>query len=412
MTTRSGATRTRVQGAALVGAFVGMLLSVVHLYALGAFVQPMESDLGWSRSQISFGFTALTVVVALLNPVAGAALDRFGSRRVASVGVPLYVLAFSLLPVATFTPAAWWACWGLLGVTSCLIGPAVWTRAVAGVFTKNRGLAVATALCGMSVSSFLVPLSANSLINRYGWRQSFVLLALAYGGVCFLTSFLLPSHARAQGADADGASTRREARELMVSAPFVRLTFGATTFSLISTAFITSAIPMLTSGGVTRDVAAAIAATMGITGVIGRLSSGFLIDRLEPRFVSAAAMMLPILAAILLLLAPGSAPVATVAMLLFGLALGAEFDTFAVMMSRLFDLKYFGILFATLVSGTAVAGALGPVGASLIYDMTGSYMLMLEGVIPVSLIAAALVLAVGPVAPVVEPLLAADGASS
>jgi MFS family permease len=405
-----------VQGSALVGAFVGMLLSVVHLYALGAFVQPMESDLGWSRSQISFGFTALTAVVALLNPVAGAALDRFGSRRVALVGVPVYVLVFSLLPVATFTPAAWWACWGLLGVTSCLIGPAVWTRAVAGVFTKNRGLAVATALCGMSVSSFLIPLSANHLIKHYGWQQSFVLLALAYGGLCFLTSFLLPSHARAQGEDADGApnsrEARREARGLMVSAPFLRLTFGATAFSLISTAFITSAIPMLTSGGVSRDDAAAIAATMGITGVIGRLSSGFLIDRLEPRFVSAAAMMLPILAAILLLMAPGSAPVATIAMLLFGLALGAEFDTFAVMMSRLFDLKYFGVLFATLVSGTAVAGALGPVGASLIYDTTGSYMLMLAGVIPVSLIAAALVLAVGPVAPVVEPLLAAEGASS
>lgn len=388
------ATRSRVLG----GATVGMVLSVLVIYVLGSFVAPLERDMGWTRAEISSAITLLTIGTALSNSVAGFVIDRLGSRRVALMVLPIYIAAFSSLAATTQSLWQWWATWFMLGVINGFSGPALWTSAVARIFTRRRGLALAVALCGTSIGSFLIPISTTHLIDSVGWRQAFVFLAAGFGGAALLAGAILPGPGASAPTDAAGPLPRQAARlsrRVILSRAYVLLALSASTFTLITSAFIVSGIPILVSHGIAHERAAAITASMGITGIVGRLGTGYLIDHFQPRFVTATAMALPAITAALLLANPGSEASAIVAMLILGLAMGAEFDALGVFISRLFELRHFGALFSILLSCVSIPAAIGPLGAGLLYDAVHSYTAVLVLVIPLSLISAALILAVG-----------------
>src|SRR5690606_6476500 len=69
----------------------------VAYYSLGLFMHPIGEDRGWSRAEISFAATILTVGIILMMPVIGFLLDRFGSRRV--VIPSLALLAAGLMSI-------------------------------------------------------------------------------------------------------------------------------------------------------------------------------------------------------------------------------------------------------------------------------------------------------------------------
>jgi MFS family permease len=92
---------------------------------------------------------------------------------------------------------------------------------------------------------------------------------------------------------------------------------------------------------------------------------------------------LPI-SAFALLLAPGSSyGLALAAVMMIGFSLGSEIDIIAYLTSRIFTLDWFGTLFGLLTSIIALGGAIGPQGASAIFDATGAYDLLLLISIPV-----------------------------
>lgn len=148
----------------------------------------------------------------------------------------------------------------------------------------------------------------------------------------------------------------------------------------------------MSSVGLDRAQAAGIASILGIASIFGRLTVGALLDRFQARFVAATAVMAPVVACVLLLAVPGSVPVAAVAVVFLGLALGAELDVVSYLTSRLFDTRHFGMLFGAIVSFITLAGGLGPFLVNAIFDWTGSYRLALMIAIPMCMASALLFL--------------------
>jgi sugar phosphate permease len=72
-------------------------ISTVWVYGIGAFFNPIVAELGWTRTQFSLaaGLTRLEGSVA--TPIEGYLVDRFGSRKMVLVGVPLTAIALMLL---------------------------------------------------------------------------------------------------------------------------------------------------------------------------------------------------------------------------------------------------------------------------------------------------------------------------
>ena len=105
---------------------------------------------------------------------------------------------------------------------------------------------------------------------------------------------------------------------------------------------------------------------------------------------------MPIVGSLVLLGSPGSVPAAALAVVIFGLALGAELDILAYLTSRYFKLASFAMLFGTIGGFVGLAGSFGPVMLNTVYDATHSYTLALWGIIPVCLVSAILFLLLGP----------------
>jgi MFS family permease len=83
----------------LLACFVGIGVSLVSLiyYSGGIWVKPWQEEFGWTRAEIGLGQGLGTVAIVLGAPLAGALIDRYGLRRMASLSLILYGLGIYLI---------------------------------------------------------------------------------------------------------------------------------------------------------------------------------------------------------------------------------------------------------------------------------------------------------------------------
>jgi predicted MFS family arabinose efflux permease len=130
---------------------------------------------------------------------------------------------------------------------------------------------------------------------------------------------------------------------------------------------------------------------LGYAIIIGRLTLGFLVDRLPPALVGATLILLSAVSS--LLLAQNVAP--TVAVLLLGLCAGAEVDLLAFLFSRLFGLRHYAAIYGCGISAFTAGAGIGPILAGRVHDATGSYGPALYGFAIIVVIAALLLASLG-----------------
>ena len=384
----------------VLAAMIGLSLTTVYVYSSSALIVPIQHDTGWSRTQIISGLTIASVLSAIVGPFVGAAVDRFGARILAIPGVVIFSACLALLATAT-SPSYWLILWGVLGIASAGVKPTIWVTAVSSLFATSRGLALAVTLSGAGLGSALVPLLTNMLIKAVGWRLTYVLLALIWGGVTFLLIALFFRSARDKPLDTTlkPAFIKGEGPSVWVSIwsrAYLFILIASTECALVQMALVISLIPLLGDRGITASTAAGIAATVGFTSIAGRLVSGYLMDKMSPRVISAVSVALPAAACGAFLVGGGSVASAIVAVSFLGLSIGAELEAATYLTSRYFGLRHFGLLFGIIASALTIATGVGPLIASYIYDRTGSYHLLLAGTIPLSLLASVLIASLGP----------------
>jgi MFS family permease len=378
---------------------VGVMLIAVHNYALGVMIRPLEQEFGWSRAEISIGPMIPSLGAIVMAPWVGAAVDRYGPRRVALFGVPFFAGALALLSTATSSIVSWWALYALLGVASMFIFPMVWTSAINARFDRNRGLALAVALAGTGISASILPFLATWLLGLQGWRGAYVTIGLLCFLVAFpLTFFLFDRNGRPAQQAPDSslkAANRLVVRGQLFSARYLKLLGAALFFSLAACALTSNAVPILLGEDFDPLTAAGIAGTIGLGSIIGRLGGGVLLDRFDGRFVAAGSVVAPAITAMILLATQGSEAAATAACFLLGLAAGAEYDACAYLTARHFGLRNFGALFGLVAGVTLFANGVAPALSNHVYDVTRSYDLVLWALLPLFAIAAMLFVSMG-----------------
>jgi len=299
---------------------------------------------------------------------------------------------------------SWRFVWCLLALINVFIVPTVWTTAVSGLFTVGRGLALAATLCGSGIGSLITPVLTYRLIERLGWRLAFVGLAVIWGVIVIPTVLIFFTSVQ------DRRRTQRRPRAIvagtvgrrdLASRRFLQLATAGFLIAIVVVSFAVSVVPILSSRGLERSEAASLASILGFASITGRLAIGFLLDRIEGRYLAAASVLLPIASSLLLILMPGSMAAAALAVLIVGLALGAELDLVAYLTSRYFGLENFGLLFGTIGGLVTLAGGCGPMAISFIYDTSHSYVLALWVSIPVCLVASILFFLLGPYPPLI-----------
>lgn len=358
---------------------LGGSLASVHIYSFGVMVQPLEQEFGWSRTHIASALLVVSIAGVLLATLVGTAIDRFGPRRIGILFGTAYVGSVALLATNTGSHLYWWALWSLLGVLYAFVSLSLWTSGVSSLFTASRGLALAITLCGTAISTMLAPLTTVYFLEHYGWRNAYLGNAVLWGVLILPLVYLFFTSASdrnrtAPKAKADTSSLPGlNAREGFRSPAFLMLAIGALSMSLgVSTLFVTM-VPVLTSQGLTLERAAGIAGLMGLGTVIGRVTAGALLDRIEAKWVAAFANAVPIPAVLILIYGSGSEILSLIACLMLGSSMGAAVNCYAYLASRHFGMRAFGTLFGTITGALVLSHGIAPVIGNYLYDITKSY---------------------------------------
>ncbi|HEY0336139.1 MAG TPA: MFS transporter [Burkholderiales bacterium] len=272
----------------------------------GVLMVPLENAFGWSRSTISAAVAVNLALYGLLGPFAGAAMQRFGIRRMVVCALALLSVAIAL-STQIHSPWQLVLTWGFMVGTGSGITAAVLAATVVNRWFRARRGVVMGALTAATATGQLVflPLLA-SIVQTDGWQGAAWTVAGAVALMIPLCAWLI--HDRPQdvgllpyGATADdpgtpahkaGASTNPVAIAFAALGRAVRvrafwILFGSfficglSTNGLIGTHFISFCI----DGGMPEVRAAGVLAMMGVFDLLGTTLSGWLSDRYDNRWL-------------------------------------------------------------------------------------------------------------------------------
>lgn len=393
--------------AAAVGSF--MSYGPIIAFTFGVFIKPLSEEFGWSRADISLGFSLSLLMVSGAAPFIGRLVDRFGARRVV---VPSVLLFGSGVSSFYFLSASLWhfyAVYAALGIVAVGAATLPYLSVVSHWFDKQRGWALGLAMVGLGLSTFVMPALAQALIDVVGWRQAYVLLGLMVMGVTVpVVGLFLKETPQMMGLWPDGATTAptgsatQNGQELGMSS---REAWHLGTFWLIFSAFFLMSVsvhgclihlvPMLTDRGLSAQSAALATSLLGGALLVGRVGAGYLLDRFFASSV-AVCFLAGATLGIFLLWSEAGGSLAFSAAALVGLGLGAETDLMPYVVSRYFGLRAFGEIYGYVVVGWGLGGVIGPLLMGMGFDSAGSYSFVLGIFIVATLTAAGLMTRLGP----------------
>jgi len=380
-------------------ALVGLTLNsgVVQSFAFALFIKPITEDLGISRGTLLsapiFGATLIFVIM----PLFGKAIDRYGLRvvhmlSIVGFGIATACLAFLRTPylmlVLLFT---------FQHAFSPGQSPIAYTKAIAAWFDKDRGLALGIAIAGVGLGVAIIPPYDNYLIVHYGWRAAFVGMSAAIFVLALVPVVLfereppiLPERLRPKDDTSIPGYSWKEAVVKDWRFWAMTLTFFLAPIAINGT--ITQVVALLTDRGIPLGEAVAALSASGIALTIGRIISGFCLDRVHGPLVAttffiAAGIGIAILAA-------GYSPF--IGTILCGLGIGAEVDIMAFLVSRYFGLRCFGAIYATMFCMFSMGVGLGPYFLGLSHDKFGSYVPMMMVNLGLIVVMCVLLLGLGP----------------
>ena len=377
----------------LFAAMIGVSLCVTGLpnYAIGLFTDPLSREFGWSRSAISLWSLWQMGALACVTPVVGILIDRFGTRPIALISIPLFSAAIASMSLLTGDIRILY----LAAVATSVLGGGtivtLYSKTVNGWFRRGRGRALGLMGSGIALASIFGPRILQTVVDRLGWRAGFLFLALMVLAAYPLIFFLLFEH-DPDGPDAVPATglTLKQALRTPV------FWYQAVTYllmSLLTNGLMISLVPFLTDQKFTRADAAAHLGLFGVSSLLGRLASGFIFDRFRAPPVCAAVYFLAALAAAAL--AVFGVRLSSACVIVTGLALGSETDALSYLTARYFGMRAYGEIATLFAVGIAIGNGIGPFAISRLRETSGGYEVPFLVVAALTAVAAALMALLG-----------------
>ncbi|MBV8572557.1 MAG: MFS transporter [Acidobacteriaceae bacterium] len=368
-----GAKRGLVLLTACSGVFVGFGSAFVFTFSV--FLKPLSLAFGWTRAQVSLGFTVAAITVALCSPLIGRLLDRYPPQRIVVPCVAIYGLGFASLALLTRHFAQFLAVLFLIGIVANGTTQLGYARVVSAWFDQSRGRALAAVMAGSGAGSMIFPPVAQMLIASYGWRFAYAALGgtVLVLGVPFAVLFLRepPGHIwRRTGGSSLRANSGTAA--FLFSRAFLLLVSALLLFSLATNGLTAHLAPLLTDRGISPAHSAAVLSVLGFAVLASKLSTGYLLDRFFAGRV-AAVLLLICTGGFLCVIFARSIATAILGALLVGAGMGSESDVTPYFLTRFFGLHSFSELYGYTWSVYACAAALGPLLMGGVFDRGGSY---------------------------------------
>ena len=363
----SGYAWTRLIASLLIGSVgsVGMWSVVVALPAVQAEFGVARADASLPYTLAMLGFGGGAVVIGRLVDRLGIVIPVIG----ATLLLGLAFIASGLAPTLfTFALANL-----LIGIgSSASFAPLI--ADISHWFTRRRGIAVAICASGNYLGGAIWPPIVQRLIETSGWRTTQMII----GVVCILAmlplALVLRRRLAVQQEEAANAAAADKTASLGLH-PYVL-------FALLCLAGVSCCVAMSMPQvhivaycgdlgyGVARG-AEMLSLMLGF-GIISRVASGFVADRIGGVATLLIGSILQGVALFLYLLFDGLTPLYIISAL-FGLFQGGIVPMYAIIVREYFPPRQAGSLVGLAIMSTILGMALGGWISGAIFDLTGSY---------------------------------------
>ena len=359
-------------------------------YSYGVFFKAIAEDFGGSRLGVAIGLTVTNAVGAIAAPYVGRALDKYPLRNVMGLGA--LFMAFGFLGLSFVqNELQFYLVLGLfIGFGASSMGNLATSKLVTNWFDKRRGMALGIAAAGVSLSGVIMPYISAELIENFGWRQGFLIYsAFTFLVVVPLIFRLVISRPEDVGLRPDGAMPMQLDDDSLLppaqkAPPKMRLLelfkehnfrMIVLTFSLLfcsMSATLTHMIPRLTDFGYTLVEASLVMSLCAGFGVVGKLSFGWLSDRLSVRKVMGIVIFMQFSGQYLMF---NSLDYMTFAIgaSMFGFGVGGVVPMHGAVVGKTFGRDRFGAVLGLMRPAMFPIQILGVPFAGWIFDVTGSY---------------------------------------
>lgn len=352
--------RWGVVGAAFLSCFTCFGVS----YSFGAFFDSMSDEFGSGKGMTALMFSLTTCFYFLGGVVTGRLADRFGPRRVVMVGA----LSMGIGLFLTSLVQAIWVGFITYGVgvgtaTACGYVPMV--AAVGGWFNKRRTVALGLAVSGIGAGTLICAPLAASLIDRYGWRTTYVIFAVG-GAIALLLASIgaVKPPVVGDGGAVDLRALSRDRRFLtLYSASLITTMALFTPFVFVKT--------YATDRGVPSARAAALIGLIGASSIVGRLGLGALGAKIGPVRLMQASFGVMAGSYAIWLVADGRYGILVTFAIVLGVGYGGFIALSPAAVAVMFGTNGMATILGATYTGAGIGGLIGPPLAGAIIDGAG-----------------------------------------
>lgn len=254
-------------------------LSAISFGSLGAisvFLKPLSMEFGWSRGDTSLGYTAIAFSSALFGLLWGVVADRNGTRWFGIIAA--FVMTFSLYMLSGQNSLSdfylFYFLFGAFG--NAMVSTPLFAN-VGFWFRYKPGLAIGITAAGGAFGQGVIPYFAGLGIAQYGWRDTYMIMAVAYFVIALPISFLIRESPWRE-------KVRRTVEIEERSFPLSE--FEVVAWISLAVIFccncmsvpIVHLVPLLTDQGASVESATSVLMVLMMSGVAGRILGGKLGD--------------------------------------------------------------------------------------------------------------------------------------
>ncbi|MBL1420802.1 MAG: MFS transporter [Alphaproteobacteria bacterium] len=355
-----------------------LILGLVYTIrsTIGLMMPIWSEEFGWSRSMISSGGALCLIVMAIIAPFAGSAVDKYGPRPFVVGG--LLAVSISAILMATMQ-SAWmfFIAFSLLsGIGFGVVAMHVIVASVSPLFDENKGLAVGIATAGSTAGQLLIiPIVALFLVS-FGWRETYIVYAVICAAVALLCWRLLssPKTTDNQTKPTDQPSFWQNFKYLVKKPVFHAIFWSFTLCGFTSTGVVeTHLMPYLAACGYpTLDGALSYGFLSGFN-MIGMMLSGYLSDRMNKVLLLTIIYIMRGLSFIVLMFVVGDYAALALFTVAFGLFDYSTVPVTAGIIVEHLGQKMLGITMGILAAGHALGAAAGAYYGGYLFDLFARY---------------------------------------
>jgi MFS family permease len=358
-------------------------LSVTHLisygtlfYAFALLIEPMERELGWSKTALTAAFSLALVSSAFFAVPVGRLIDRGYGRAVMTGGS---VLAALLLVLWAFTESypVFLLIWlGLGAATSALFYEAGFAVLALNLgLLARRGITIITLVAGFA-STVFIPL-LHVLIDRYGWRDTILVMAALNIGICAVLHACgipaAPAKSRHTGDSRSSLPPASNPRRVLAKPAFWLFVITSVLQGIISVGIPVHLIPILLERGFSIEAAVAAYTVIGPAQVAARFLTGFGERAMSLKGIGVVTMAMSALGFLLLPFIQAGSWLILAFAALYGASNGMLTIVRALLPPELFGREDYGAIQGMIAMPVRITMAVAPFAFGALWAWRGSY---------------------------------------